>query len=71
MASDKIGKALASYDPKEVKEVPVVRSFIVDITARHQEAVSNQDFLGVLEKPVSPPATLALGGSVTIGEKSA
>jgi hypothetical protein len=53
VASDKIGKALARYDAKEVREVTVVKNFIVDITARHQEAVSNQDFLGVLEQPVS------------------
>ena len=52
MASDKIAKAISHYDPKEVKEVSVVQNFIVDITARHQEAVSNQDFLSVLEKPV-------------------
>ena len=52
VGSTKIGKALACYQPKEVKEVAVVQKFIVDITAKHQEAVSNQDFLGVLQKPV-------------------
>ena len=52
VASDKIGKALKNYNPKEVKEVGVIRTFIVDITAKHQEAVSNQNFLGTLEAPV-------------------
>ena len=52
VASDKIGKAINKYNAKEVKEVNIIRKFIVDITAKHQEAVSNQNFLGVLENPV-------------------
>ena len=52
VASDKIGKAINKYNAKEVKEVNIIRKFIVDITAKHQEAVSNQNFLSVLENPV-------------------
>ena len=60
MASDKIGKALNKYNAKEVKEVNIVRKFIVDITAKHQEAVSNQNFLGVLENPVKEIHTVPM-----------
>ena len=52
VGSDKIGKALKNYNPKEVKEVGVIKSFIIDVNAKHQEAVSNQNFLGTLEGPV-------------------
>ena len=52
VASDKIGKAINDYNAKEVKEVNIIKKFIIDITAKHQEAVSNQNFLGVLENPV-------------------
>ena len=60
VSSDKIGKALRDYNPKDVKEVGVIRSFIIDITAKHQEAVSNQNFLGMLEEPVKDIQTVQM-----------
>ena len=60
VASDKISKALKNYNPKEVKEVGAIRSFVVDITAKQQEAVSNQNFLGTLEEPVKEIQTIPM-----------
>ena len=60
VGSDKIGKAINKYNAKEVKEVNIVKKFIVDITAKHQEAVSNQNFLGVLENPVKEIHTVPM-----------
>ena len=60
VASDKINKALKNYNPKEVKEVGAIRSFVVDITAKQQEAVSNQNFLGTLEEPVKEIQTIPM-----------
>ena len=60
VASDKISKALKNYNPKEVKEVGAIRSFVVDIKAKQQEAVSNQNFLGTLEEPVKEIQTIPM-----------
>ena len=60
VGSDKIGKVLKNYNPKEVKEVGVIKNFIVDITAKHEEAVSNQNFLGTLEAPVKEINIIAM-----------
>ena len=45
---------------KEVKEVGVINSFIIDVNAKHQEAVSNQNFLGTLEGPVKEIHIIAM-----------
>ena len=52
VSSDKIIKTLKCYNPKDVKEVGMIRNFVTDITAKHKEAVSNQNFLSTLEEPV-------------------
>ena len=60
VASDKIGRALSKYNQKEVKEVNIIKKYIVDITAKHEEAVSNQNFLGILENPVKEIHTVPM-----------
>ena len=60
VGSDKIGKALKHYNPKEVKEVGAIKSFIIDVNTKHQEAVSNQNFLGTLEGPVQEIHLIAM-----------
>ena len=60
VSSDKIGKTLKNYNPKEVKEVGAIRNFVIDITAKHKEAVSNQNFLGTLEDPVKEIHTIPM-----------
>ena len=60
VASDKVGSAIKQFNPKEVKEVGSVRSFIIEITQKYQEAVSNQNFLGTLESPVKEIHTIPM-----------
>ena len=60
VSSDKVGSAVKQFNPKEVKEVGSVRSFIIEITQKYQEAVSNQNFLGCLEGPVRDIHTIPM-----------
>ena len=60
VASDKVGSAIKQFNLKEVKEVGVIKNFIVEITQKYQEAVSNQNFIGSLEGPVKEIHTIPM-----------
>ena len=44
---------LGAYNPKDVPQVTTIRKYRASIITKHKEAVSNADFLGILEGPVN------------------